>query len=223
MRIDLHVHTREGSACARSASEEMIRAAIDEGLDGLVITDHDCLLDDAQLDYLNAKYAPFRLFRGTEITTRREHFLVLGVDDERLEVLGWAYPELHAFVNDRGGFLAPAHPFRFNPHCIEADLDRYPPHALEAYSWNTPASAAPRIRDVAARLGVPVLSNSDAHCPVIAIHGDYDPHPAEGVRDALSRVLQRFQFVLLDRCGHKPWIERWAREAFFEALEEAIS
>ena len=25
-------------------------------------------------------------------------------------------------------------------------------------------------------------------CPVVAIHGDYDPHLAEGVREPLSRV-----------------------------------
>jgi len=26
------------------------------------------------------------------------------------------------------------------------------------------------------------------HCPVVAIHGDYDPHPPEGVRDPLSKI-----------------------------------
>ena len=28
-------------------------------------------------------------------------------------------------------------------------------------------------------------------CPVVAIHGDYDPHPAEGVQDPLSAALAR--------------------------------
>ncbi len=59
-------------------------------------------------------------------------------------------------------------------------------------------------------------------CPVLAIHGDYDPHPAEGVREPLGEVLERFRFVLLERCGHKPWIERQAREAFFRLLEEDV-
>jgi pimeloyl-ACP methyl ester carboxylesterase len=44
-------------------------------------------------------------------------------------------------------------------------------------------------------------------CPVVAIHGDYDPHPAEGVREPLSRVLSDFRFILLNNCGHKPWAE----------------
>jgi len=59
-------------------------------------------------------------------------------------------------------------------------------------------------------------------CPVLAIHGDYDSHPAEGVREPLGEVLERFRFILLERCGHKPWIERQAREAFFRLLEEEV-
>ena len=55
-------------------------------------------------------------------------------------------------------------------------------------------------------------------CPVVAIHGSHDPHPAEGVKEPLSKVLQDFRFVLLDRCGHTPWVERFARERFFELL-----
>jgi hypothetical protein len=163
MKLDLHVHTRERSACAHSSTDEMIRAAIASGLDGLVITDHDQLVPPERLAYLNAEYAPFRIFGGVEVTTRSEHILVLGVEDQRLEEMWWAYPDLHKFVVERGGFLALAHPFRFNRARVDVDVDRFPPHALEVYSRNTPESAAPRIRDLASRLDVLLLSNSDAH------------------------------------------------------------
>ena len=59
-------------------------------------------------------------------------------------------------------------------------------------------------------------------CPVVAIHGDYDPHPAEGVEKPLSAVLEDFQFVLLKNCGHKPWIEQEARGVFFHILKAQI-
>jgi pimeloyl-ACP methyl ester carboxylesterase len=59
-------------------------------------------------------------------------------------------------------------------------------------------------------------------CPVVAIHGDYDPHPAEGVRRPLSAVLDSFRFILLEKCGHKPWIERQARDTFYRVLEEEL-
>lgn len=59
-------------------------------------------------------------------------------------------------------------------------------------------------------------------CPVVAIHGDFDPHPADGVRLPLSRVLRDFRFILLERCGHRPWIERAARDRFFGILHAEL-
>lgn len=59
-------------------------------------------------------------------------------------------------------------------------------------------------------------------CPVVAIHGDYDPHLAAGVRDPFSRVLKDFRFILLEKCGHEPWIERHARDKFYEILKKEL-
>jgi pimeloyl-ACP methyl ester carboxylesterase len=59
-------------------------------------------------------------------------------------------------------------------------------------------------------------------CPVVAIHGDYDPHPFDGVKEPLSGILKDFRFILLEKCGHRPWIEREAKEKFYELLEEEI-
>ncbi|MBW2610378.1 MAG: alpha/beta hydrolase [Deltaproteobacteria bacterium] len=59
-------------------------------------------------------------------------------------------------------------------------------------------------------------------CPVVAIHGDHDPHPAEGVQKSLSDILVDFRFVLLKNCGHKPWIERQAKDKFYDILKEEL-
>ena len=56
-------------------------------------------------------------------------------------------------------------------------------------------------------------------CPVVAIHGDHDPHPADGVRVPLARIIKNFKFVLLEKCGHDPWLEKHAREKFFAVLK----
>ena len=55
-------------------------------------------------------------------------------------------------------------------------------------------------------------------CPVVAVHGDHDPHPAEGVREPLMATLRDFRFVELEHCGHTPWLERRAKDAFYETL-----
>jgi pimeloyl-ACP methyl ester carboxylesterase len=49
-------------------------------------------------------------------------------------------------------------------------------------------------------------------CPVVALHGDWDPHPAKGVSEPLQSILKSFQFILLENCGHKPWIEKRAKD-----------
>jgi len=59
-------------------------------------------------------------------------------------------------------------------------------------------------------------------CPVVAIHGDYDPHPAAGVQEPLSAILKSFRFILLKSCGHMPWIERQARDKFYGILKEEL-
>jgi pimeloyl-ACP methyl ester carboxylesterase len=59
-------------------------------------------------------------------------------------------------------------------------------------------------------------------CPVLSIHGDYDPHLAEGVREPLSRVLENFRFILLEKCGHEPWLEKYAKDKFYEILKKEI-
>jgi len=59
-------------------------------------------------------------------------------------------------------------------------------------------------------------------CPVVAIHGDYDPHLPEGVKDPLSRALKDFRFILLEKCGHYPWLERAARDRFYDILRSEV-
>jgi pimeloyl-ACP methyl ester carboxylesterase len=73
------------------------------------------------------------------------------------------------------------------------------------------------------RSGALLALGGDIECPVVAVHGDYDPHPFEGVREPLSRVLQDFRFHLLERCGHRPWLERAARDRFYDILRKEIA
>jgi pimeloyl-ACP methyl ester carboxylesterase len=70
--------------------------------------------------------------------------------------------------------------------------------------------------------GALLEAGKQIRCPVVAIHGADDPHPADGVRGPLSGVVADFTFHLLARCGHKPWIERQAREEFYCILEDAL-
>lgn len=59
-------------------------------------------------------------------------------------------------------------------------------------------------------------------CGVAAIHGDYDPHPYNGVEKPLSETLHSFKMIKLEKCGHYPWLEKEAKESFYKALKELV-
>lgn len=59
-------------------------------------------------------------------------------------------------------------------------------------------------------------------CPVVAIHGDYDPHPAEGIKIPLKNVIEDFRFYLIKKCGHSPWKELYAENQFYKIIREEI-
>jgi pimeloyl-ACP methyl ester carboxylesterase len=59
-------------------------------------------------------------------------------------------------------------------------------------------------------------------CPVVAIHGDYDPHPADGAREPLTQVLIDFRMIVLEHCGHSSWRERYAAYDFYAVIEREL-
>ncbi len=86
----------------------------------------------------------------------------------------------------------------------------------EIYQRVWPAAAAMR------RSGELLSLGKSIQCPVVALHGDYDPSPAEGVQTPLMATLSDFCFFLLAHCGHTPWLERQARTEFYAILREEL-
>lgn len=189
MKIDCHVHARERSGCATVDEQGQIRAAIAAGLDGLAFTDHNRLVPQERLAFLNEKFAPFHIFTGIEVDADSEHWVVLGVHDPALEQLGWRYIDLLEFVRSRGGFIILAHPFRYVPR-IRVDIEKYPPDGIEYRSINTPKAREAEILSLAARCGMLPFSNSDGHHPG-GVGSYYNVLPQSGQTDQqLIAILQ---------------------------------
>jgi len=58
--------------------------------------------------------------------------------------------------------------------------------------------------------------------PVLMLHGAFDPHPGRMIRASLEPHVRRLEYVEWERCGHYPWVERTAREEFFETLRSRL-
>ena len=106
-----------------------------------------------------------------------------------------------------------------------AHADAYDPANLEDEGFHCQYDVFKGVWDEASNLRekqIILQMAKSIRCPVVAFHGDYDPHPAEGVNDPLARELSDFRFILLEKCGHRPWAERYAAEEFFERLAYEI-
>lgn len=94
-------------------------------------------------------------------------------------------------------------------------LDRIPADgAVYESVWNEAAELR--------RTGRLLALASSIRCPVLAVHGEYDPHPAAGVEEPLGSVIASFRFELLAKCGHSPWKERHAKERFYAILRSEL-
>jgi pimeloyl-ACP methyl ester carboxylesterase len=113
---------------------------------------------------------------------------------------------------------------RFGELMAKADSYNQIPHQSEAiecqYEVNKSISAeAGKLRSSGQLLAYGKLIT----CPVSAIHGDYDSHLASGVKEPLSRVLKDFKFTMIKKCGHDPWYEQEARDAFYQILKKELT
>jgi len=66
------------------------------------------------------------------------------------------------------------------------------------------------------------LAFSAVSAPVCMLHGADDPHPGRAIHATLGEFLPQIEYVEIDRCGHEPWRERHAREAFLASLRERL-
>lgn len=134
MLIDLHAHSSGISKCCRIPFEAGIRAALDVGLDGVVLTNHyqKSYVKDGDYgafarryteEFRNAKAygdgAGCKVFFGAEITMERyagTHLLLYGITERFIEenptLFDWTMEEMYVAVKAIGGALVQAHPYR---------------------------------------------------------------------------------------------------------------
>ena len=111
-------------------------------------------------------------------------------------------------------FKLTRHIFDYDPINPYADKEEFEPFDLQAHgeTW----SDMRRLQDNGTYPGAFAAIDS----PVLMLHGQYDPHPGKMIRDSLLPYLPQLEYHEYERCGHSPWIERFAREEFFSVIRE---
>ncbi|MBS0622653.1 MAG: alpha/beta hydrolase [Verrucomicrobia bacterium] len=106
----------------------------------------------------------------------------------------------------------------FHTDSYSATVNESPVLACQDEVYQKVWAEAARLR----KSGELLAYGSSIKCPVVAIHGDHDPRPCEGVRAPLARVLKNFRAILLPHCGHYLWYEAEASAQFYEILRQEI-
>jgi predicted metal-dependent phosphoesterase TrpH len=165
MKFDLHMHTRRYSPDSDIDPFELVRRAKDIGLDGVVITEHDNLWPEQELEELRAAAPGLVVLGGVEVSGRKGDLLCYGVSNLRTLPRGGRWGDLCREVTRQGGVAVAAHPFRWGQD-FEGLLAEEQPElgGLEMMSNNMD----PELRHLTASFferspTFATLGNSDAH------------------------------------------------------------
>jgi len=164
MKFDLHLHTSRHSPDSIMAPQMMVRRAREIGLDGVVITEHDWLWTEEELDELRAGAGGIVVLAGVEVSTKQGHFLAYGLTDPFAVPAGIGVAEMCREVHRQGGAVVAAHPYRWNQPFDDVLMTERPDlDGLELMSNNMDADLRRRAAALNGRLRLAGLGNSDAH------------------------------------------------------------
>jgi len=185
---DLHVHTKESSACGARTGAEQAEEAFQSGYAGIVITDHFFngntavsadLPWEERVRGLCAGYESARkkgeelgldVLFGWEYSYFGTDFITLGLGTDWLlehpDVLSWPPEEYLDRVRAEGGFVIHAHPFR---EAWYVKAIRLMPTRVDAVEIVNTSHEDPafnrRAKWYAEEFGLTAVGGSDAHYP----------------------------------------------------------
>ena len=195
MLIDLHTHTQPLSHDSLLTPDDLIEAAKAAGLDAVCLTEHDFVWDPEAASDLARRHA-FTVIPAIEVNTEDGHLLAFGID--RYVYGMHRVAELARLVEDAGGALVAAHPYRRQlPFQLRHDgdwseaLERAAANpayrhvcAMETLNGRGSERENAFARELCDRLGLPAVAASDAH-----------------QRDDVGRCATRFERDVTDAPG----------------------
>lgn len=111
--VDMHVHSMY-SGESLSDPRDVVEVALERGLDGICVTEHESLSASAPFELLRRR-TRLVILRGVELSTDVGHMLVYGVNND--DWMDWGKGRIcHAEdlvdrVHKLGGVVVPAHPY----------------------------------------------------------------------------------------------------------------
>lgn len=167
MLFEVHAHTTKYSSCSHMSPGEYIKAAKGKELSGICLTEHCTFWPDDQYKELCNEADGLVIINGNEQRcwdrdVIQGDFLVFGC---RFNFGQPTASQLIDLVHKDGGVVIAAHPFREMLGVSEDLIYQLDLDAIEVYSSNQEPWQTHLACSVAKKMGIPVISGSDAHVP----------------------------------------------------------
>ena len=166
MKLDLHVHIKRNSSCAKQQPYEAVLETIANGIDGLALLDHKYHATDKDLPN-----SSILLLRGAEVHIKNkskkiEDHVVIITEQNIPFPLKLDSNEVQFIETFKDSYTLTflAHPFRRSNY-IAFDLNRFTPDAIEILSPNTSKDKQHLIESLGFQHNMAFLSCSDSHKP----------------------------------------------------------
>ena len=175
--LELHLHTKAGSADSSISADALGERAAEQQTGGLVVTEHFRVWSDWEREAFEARWG-VRVYPAVEVSTTRGHIIVLGA--EAGLTLPGDVDAVLAIASERAWPTILAHPFRYYFDGIhESQRAPFPPDldvdaladqpllaavdAIEIDNGGCTARENDLAASVATTLQKPVTFGSDAH------------------------------------------------------------
>ncbi|MCL1876009.1 MAG: PHP domain-containing protein [Synergistaceae bacterium] len=162
MLIDIHIHTEEFSLDSQFPLRRVLSSAVEIGLAGVCITDHESLALYSEAEALS-KESGLVVIIGKEYSCQEGHLLVFGA----LDYIKPGLPLESALkkIKSQGGIAIAAHPFRWDSLQMGEAIKKCAPEldGVEAFNGGATAEENLLAYEFAVENGLPVLGGSDAH------------------------------------------------------------
>jgi predicted metal-dependent phosphoesterase TrpH len=191
LRIDLHVHTLY-SIDSTIRPEELVAYARKRGLDGVAVTDHDCLESALKIQ----RETEFFILPGMEVSSLDGH--IVGLNVKEAVPKGLSAEETVEKIHDAGGVAIACHPysiFKGSGRGMKGSLGQRVSSNFDAVEVIN-ASSIPFRRSVgrneqlASKLNIARVAGSDAHyAPEIGYA--YTLIESEPSQDDVANAIQK--------------------------------
>ncbi len=158
MRFDLHIHSKYSSDSGL-AIEDILRKAMQRGMDGIAICDHNTVVGSYHaIKCVTKLNLPLLVLPGVEVSTTKGHLIVLGVRDNI--PAGLTPKETIMIARQKGGVVIAPHPFKIRSigNVNGLDID-----AVETFNSRCFFGENEKARKMAIELGKPQVGGSDSH------------------------------------------------------------